>query len=150
MCQPTLSHNHLILSIASPFSTNRLFFTKLTHATAIFIFGVQIPSLSSDLTWLEPFFYITFSVCHCMLDIVKEYIKFSIQFNMVFFTLVSLAENSEELEIFIDFDRWDCRRIESSREYFTEPEVLTRTLLVLWTLFTPIILKVDWGRGWEK
>lgn len=59
-----------------------------------------------------------------------------------FFTLVSLAENSEELEIFIDFDRWDCRRIESSREYFTEPEVLTRTLLALWTLFTPIILKV--------
>ncbi|KAL6070908.1 hypothetical protein STEG23_005743 [Scotinomys teguina] len=41
------------------------------------------------------------------------------------------AENSEELEIFIDFDRWDCRRIESSREYFTEPEVLTRTLLAL-------------------
>lgn len=60
-----------------------------------------------------------------------------------FFTLVSLAENSEELEIFIDFDRWDCRRIESSREYFTEPEVLTRTLLVLWTLFTPIMLQVD-------
>lgn len=67
-----------------------------------------------------------------------------------FFTLVSLAENSEELEIFIDFDRWDCRRIESSREYFTEPEVLTRTLLALWTLFTPIISKADWGRGLEK
>lgn len=43
---PTLSHNHLILSIASPFSSTNWLFTKLTQATAICISGVQIPSLS--------------------------------------------------------------------------------------------------------
>lgn len=55
----------------------------------------------------------------------------STRLNAGVFTLVSLAENSEELEIFMDFERCDCRRMESSREYFTEPEVLTRTLLAL-------------------
>ena len=50
----------------------------------------------------------------------------------------------------MDFERCDCRRMESSREYFTEPEVLTRTLLALWTLFTPIMSKAAWGRGLEK
>lgn len=53
MCQPTLSHNHLILSVASPFSSTNGLFIRLTHVTAIFISGLQIPSLSSDLTWLS-------------------------------------------------------------------------------------------------
>lgn len=55
------------------------------------------------------------------------------------FTLASLAENSVELEIFIDFERWVCRQTGSSRGYLTEPVALTRTLLVLCTLLTPII-----------
>lgn len=69
--------------------------------------------------------------------------------NIKLFTLLSLVENSEELEIFIDFDRWDCRQRDSSREYFTEPVALTRTLLVLWTLLTPIISKSE-CMGWER
>ena len=50
----------------------------------------------------------------------------------------------------MDFERCDCRRMESSRGYFTEPEVLTRTLPALWTLFTPIMPQAAWGRGLEK
>lgn len=59
-------------------------------------------------------------------------------------TLLSLTcplEKSEEWEILRDFDLWDWRRADSSRAYFTEPVALTRTLLALWTLLTPIISK---------
>lgn len=37
-------HNHLIFSIASPFSSTNWLLTKLTHATAIWACGVQAPS----------------------------------------------------------------------------------------------------------
>lgn len=50
-------------------------------------------------------------------------------------------ENSVELDTLRDLERCCCawRRTDSSRPYLTEPLARIRTLLVPWTLFTPII-----------